>query len=616
MPVHANAAPKGYKVVKITKKNALKYFGFKKAKRRDEFGDYDGYSFGMYNKLRKKGYYVYDTQDLALKIHQSNRYKWKTDKGKWVKETYSSTQILTNVGEDLVVCGKDNNYKYGKLLSTKVKKAKGKVIFIKPSNIISISGLCLGYFIGWEGGVYSLRGLVTNILEDKVEHCRKHGIMISPDEWPVQGVLPGTMISDRGSEYISENFAQLTELGPRIISLPGFRPDLKGPVEQLINLIQETYEQHLHGYGTLEFDFAERGAKDYRKEACLTLSDFEKIVLMCILDHNAHRIAADFPYTEEMLDVGIRPYANALYEYGKTLPGACLIPCSIQDAIMTLLPRTIGKFTRTGLKVNGMRYKASGFTEEYLRGGSVTCAYNPDDSSVVWLIRDGEYIPFMIVVDEVQNVIGHRNGLGLIGMLTQLINASGVSICMVGVPSILSFFEQEMHLARRSIGLHYEPLKYGNEFVHVCQTFMKYQYVADGIPVDQWERIIPWLYEHSGGVLGIVVALIHDAQEIGILSGEEQVSLTTLNKAFKQRSGLIHGYIHGGKNLPSTSKTMRPRENVADKINQHPETSSDDAAQQLAVTIQAVSARGRTDNADDIVGMLRPYVTVEDVCIS
>ncbi len=44
-----------------------------------------------------------------------------------------------------------------------------------------------------------------------------------------------------------------------------------------------------------------------------------------------------------------------------------------------------------------LRYKASGFTEEYLRGGSVTCAYNPDDSSVVWLIRDGEYISFTLI---------------------------------------------------------------------------------------------------------------------------------------------------------------------------------------------------------------------------
>ena len=275
----------------------------------------------------------------------------------------------------------------------------GKVIG-RPLLVASIdaySGLCLGYFLGWEGGVYSLRGLVANILEDKVEHCRRHGIEIEPDQWPVQGVLPGTMITDRGSEYISETFSQLTERGTRIINVDGFRPELKGPVEKLFDLVQSEYEQHLHGFGTLEADYAERGAKEYRKEACLRLEEFEQIVIRCILYHNSQRIAEDFPYTEEMLDIGVKPHANALFEYGKTLPGAAMIPCSIQDAILTLLPRTTGEFGRQGLKVNGMRYKASGFTEEYLRGGSVTVSYNPDDSSKVWLQRSGNYVPFQLI---------------------------------------------------------------------------------------------------------------------------------------------------------------------------------------------------------------------------
>lgn len=86
-----------------------------------------------------------------------------------------------------------------------------------------------------------------------------------------------------------------------------------------------------------------------------------------------------------MLDLGVQPYATALYEYGKTLPGANLIGCRREQLIMTLLPRTTGKFQRDGLKVNGLRYKdvsaGHAFTEDYLRGGEVTVAYNPDDVS-------------------------------------------------------------------------------------------------------------------------------------------------------------------------------------------------------------------------------------------
>ena len=35
------------------------------------------------------------------------------------------------------------------------------------------SGLCCGYSLSWEGGVYSLRSLMLNVITDKKEWCRK-----------------------------------------------------------------------------------------------------------------------------------------------------------------------------------------------------------------------------------------------------------------------------------------------------------------------------------------------------------------------------------------------------------------------------------------------------------
>ena len=49
----------------------------------------------------------------------------------------------------------------------------------------------------------------------------------------------------------------------------------------------------------------------------------------------------------------------------------------------------------------------------------------------------------LLVVDEIQNVVNSRNGTALIGSLIQLINSSGVSICMVGTPECIPFFEQD-----------------------------------------------------------------------------------------------------------------------------------------------------------------------------
>ena len=65
----------------------------------------------------------------------------------------------------------------------------------------------------------------------------------------------------------------------------------------------------------------------------------------------------------------------------------------------------------------------------------------------------------MLVVDEIQNVVNSKNGKSLIGALTQLINNSGISICMVGTPESTVFFESAMQLARRSVGLQYTTMK-------------------------------------------------------------------------------------------------------------------------------------------------------------
>lgn len=262
--------------------------------------------------------------------------------------------------------------------------------------IDTYSSLCCGYSLSWEGGVYSLRTLMLNVIADKKEHCEKFGIVIDKNIWPSEQ-MPGKLVTDMGTEYLSETFGQLTELGITITNLPPYRPELKGPVEKFFDLLQGYYKPYLKGKGLIEPDYQERGVHDYRKDACLTIEDFEKIVLHCIIFYNSQRILENFQYTEEMLGRSIKPYANEIWNYGLGQAGSNLMEISKEQLIMTLLPRTIGKFSRYGLKVNKMRYHHENYVEKYLAGQPATVAYNPDDVSFVWVIENGKYIRFELI---------------------------------------------------------------------------------------------------------------------------------------------------------------------------------------------------------------------------
>lgn len=266
----------------------------------------------------------------------------------------------------------------------------------------AFSSLCCGYALTWEGGMYSLRQLMLNVVTDKQELCRKHGINIDSHEWN-SSMCPGVLVTDQGTEYVSSCVEQIAELGIKVVNLPVYRPELKGTIEKFFSIIQDLFRPFLKGKGLIEPDFQERGAHDYRKDACLTLEQFEKVLIRCIIYYNSQRIIENFPYTADMLESKVAPYANDIFSYGMNLEGVNLVKVDKRQLMLTLLPRTTGKFTRSGLIVNRVRYKNTNYAEKYLSGGNVTVSYNPDDSSSVWLVDRGSFVEFTLIESRYKN---------------------------------------------------------------------------------------------------------------------------------------------------------------------------------------------------------------------
>ena len=212
----------------------------------------------------------------------------------------------------------------------------------------------------------------------------------------------------------------------------------------------------------------------------------------------------------------------------------------------------------------------------------------------------------LLVVDEIQNVCNSKNGKSLVGMLTQLINNSGISICMVGTPESAVFFEQAMQLARRSLGLRYDVMEYGTDFRNFCEIVFSYQYVKQKTEIT--DGIMEWLYEHTSGNISVVVSLIHDAQEIAILNGKEVLNLESLNEAYQKRLSMLHGFIH----IEQKRQTSKPKKKVSivvtDVRTSVKEKHSGD------FTIAGLVDDAKAENGD-IVQLLKEHMPVVEVAV-
>ena len=184
-------------------------------------------------------------------------------------------------------------------------------------------------------------------------------------------------------------------------------------------------------------------------------------------------------------------------------------------------------------------------TDEYLQTSYHASAGMKGRATIDMLIGSVSNVALnhigLLIVDEIQNVLNNKNGKNIIGTLIQLINNSGISICMVGTPESTLFFEKEMILARRSLGLNYSEMEYGDEFRKFCNTLLQYCFVKTPPIID--EPFLMWLYQHSAGNASIVVSLIHDAQEIAIMEGSENLDVSSLSAAYERRLKLIHDFI-------------------------------------------------------------------------
>lgn len=171
----------------------------------------------------------------------------------------------------------------------------------------------------------------------------------------------------------------------------------------------------------------------------------------------------------------------------------------------------------------------------------------------------------VLIIDEIDRLVGKKNSITFVNYLTELINMCGVSIVFCGTTQSLDFFQITPYLARRSLGNIYHSMEYGEDYYIFCKELFQYQYTIKKIELNS--EILRLLYKLTNGNIALTVQLFVEAQKYALSNDTPSINADILAKTFTNKMSIILPHISLRKtNLPSTSMnetmSIAPKENV------------------------------------------------------
>ena len=195
--------------------------------------------------------------------------------------------------------------------SLDVNKVIGRPVIYAVIDVYS--RIVTGLYVGLEGPSWiGAMMALDNMVADKVHFCKQYGIEIFEEQWPTYH-LPEIIIADRGEfeGYSVENL--INNLNIKIENTTAYRGDLKGIVERKFRTLNGKVKQKTPG--AIQKEYRERGDRDYRLDATLSLKEFTAIIITLVLHHN-HKIIDKYPMEKEMITDGLVPTPIKLWNWG------------------------------------------------------------------------------------------------------------------------------------------------------------------------------------------------------------------------------------------------------------------------------------------------------------
>ncbi|MEK5357912.1 Mu transposase C-terminal domain-containing protein [Paenibacillus sp. FSL L8-0709] len=263
----------------------------------------------------------------------------------------------------------------------------------RPTFYLTICGyshMITGYHLtldppSWEGAMMSL----ICACESKVDLCKRFGIEIREEEWPSVG-LPQYLLADRGELISGKALSMIEHLNIGVMNTPPFFPMWKPLVERYFGIIQHHATPSLPG--AVYKDAKDRGVRDNRITASLTLDEINKIILKFILHYNNQHYLSDYIRTTHQIEENVSPIPIKLWNYGIKHKSGKLRQVSPDILRFNMLPSEKATVYANGIKWRGMLYSCeTALKEKYFirarMNGSFKCdvSFDPRNVSQIYL---------------------------------------------------------------------------------------------------------------------------------------------------------------------------------------------------------------------------------------
>ena len=216
------------------------------------------------------------------------------------------------------------------------------------------SALVVGFYMGLEGPSWMGAALALFITAmNKVELCTQFGINIQPGIWPVD-MFSQKIVADR-AELLSKNSDNLLHnFNMRVTNTPSWRADFKGLVEQEFHRANVSTINWIPG--AVKGRLRQRGEKDHRLDATLTLPEFTEVLIRMIIKYNNSHFLEDYPLLPEMIADGVKPVPIELWNWGMKNRTGYLQHRSEQQVMLGLMPTDRATVSAEGIKFKGLYY--------------------------------------------------------------------------------------------------------------------------------------------------------------------------------------------------------------------------------------------------------------------